>query len=346
MKQNRPAEKYGTDAKKSAPAERKFFRKMIDSFKPEGELYFTPENQAALSSVSALERAMQSGRAVEGLVTLCDSDLRLHVDLKCAHGILEPDEAVLCRAGESRKDIAIVSRVGKPVTVRITSMEKQGNRVIAHLSRRLAQSDCQKLYLSQLRPGDLVSARVTHLENFGAFLDIGCGMTSLLSVDSISVSRISHPRNRLSVGDLITVVVKSNDPESGRIYVTLRELLGTWQENADRFAVGQTVAGIIRSVEHYGAFIELAPNLAGLSEVRSEEHAAILKQMVGKSASVYIKSIIPERMKIKLVIIDAENCAPVPKKLSYFIDKSTTSHISRWVYSPPNASKQIETRFD
>ena len=164
---------------------------MIDSFKPEGELYFTAENQAALSSVSALERAMQSGRAVEGLVTLCDSDLRLHVDLKCAHGILEPDEAVLRRAGEPRKDIAIVSRVGKPVTVRITSMEKIGNRVVAHLSRKLAQEDCQKYYLSRLRPGDLVQARVTHLENFGAFLDIGCGMTSLLSVDSISVSRIS-----------------------------------------------------------------------------------------------------------------------------------------------------------
>lgn len=319
---------------------------MIDSFKPEGELYFSAENQSILASVAGLERAMQNGTVIEGVAVLCDSDLRLHIDLKCALGILEPEEAVFCREGEKRKDIAIVSRVGKPVAARILSMEKQGDRVIARLSRRAAQLDCIKHYLSYLRPGDLIPARVTHLENFGAFLDVGCGVTSLLSVDCISVSRISHPRNRLSVGELITVAVKSNDPESGRTYMTLRELLGTWEENAACFEVGQTVTGIIRSVEHYGVFVELAPNLAGLSEVRSEEHAAELRQMIGKSASVYIKSIIPERMKIKLVIIDAENCAPLAKKITYFVDTKQTSHISHWLYSPVDSSKRIETRFD
>ena len=319
---------------------------MIDWFKPEGELYFSPENQAALSSVAGLEKAMQNGTVVEGIATLCDNDLRLHVDLKCAKGILEPDDAVFCREGETRKDIAIVSRVGKPIAVRILSLEKQGNHVIARLSRKAAQQNCIRQYLSDLRPGDLIPARVTHLENFGAFLDIGCGVTSLLSVDCISVSRISHPRNRLSVGESITVAVKSNDTESGRFYVTLRELLGTWEENASQFEVGQTVTGVIRSVESYGVFIELTPNLAGLSEVRSEEHAAALRQLIGKSASVYIKSIIPERMKIKLVIIDAENCAPMPKKLTYFINREKTCHLSHWIYSPADAVKRIETRFD
>ena len=320
--------------------------KMIDSYKPEGALYFSAENQAALATISGLERAMQNGTVIEGIATLCDSDLRLHVDLKCAHGILEPDEVVFCRAGESRKDIAIVSRVGKPIAVRILSMERRGEETIVHLSRKKAQEDCIRHYLSTLRPGDLIDAKVTHLENFGAFLDIGCGVTSLLSVDCISVSRISHPRNRLSVGESITVAVKSNDPESGRIYMTLRELLGTWEENAATFEVGQTVTGIIRSVEQYGVFIELTPNLAGLSEVRSEEHANAMRQLIGKPASVYIKSIIPERMKIKLVIIDAEDCTPIPQKLSYFVDKNRTSHLSHWVYSPACASKCIETIFD
>ncbi len=320
--------------------------KMIDSYKPEGALYFSAENQTTLASLSGLERAMQNGTIVEGIATRCDSDLCLHVDLKCAHGILEPEEAVFCRTGESRKDIAIVSRVGKPIAVRIISMERRGEETIVHLSRKKAQEDCIRNYLSSLRPGDLIDAKVTHLENFGAFLDIGCGVTSLLSVDCISVSRISHPRNRLSVGESITVAVKSNDPQSGRIYVTLRELLGTWEENAASFDVGQTVTGIIRSVEPYGVFIELTPNLAGLSEVRSEEHANAMRQLIGKSASVYIKSILPERMKIKLVIIDAEDCAPIPKKLSYFVDKNDTPHLSHWIYSPASASKCIETKFD
>ena len=201
---------------------------MIDSFKPEGELYSTQANRDFLASAAGLERAMLSGSIVEGMVTVCDSNLRLHVDLHCAHGILEPEDAVLCRAGETRKDIAIVSRVGKPVAVRILALEKQNGELIARLSRKMAQQDCIKHYLNALCPGDLIPAKVTHLETFGAFLDIGCGISSLLSVDCISVSRISHPRDRLACGALLTVAVKSTDHEKGRIYVTLRELLGTF----------------------------------------------------------------------------------------------------------------------
>ena len=144
----------------------------------------------------------------------------------------------------------------------------------------------------------------------------------------------------------LTVIVKSVDPLSGRIYTTLRELLGTWKENAERFAVGQTVTGILRSVENYGIFVELAPNLAGLAEPHSEKHACDIRAQIGRGAAVYIKSILPERMKIKLVLIDSGFPAPRPKSLPYFIDRSTVSHLSSWVYSPHQSRKLVETRFD
>ena len=114
-----------------------------------------------------------------------------------------------------------------------------------------------------------------------------------LPVACISVSRISHPNERLSLSARIYVVIKSIDPVTGRICVTHRELLGTWEENAAMFAPGQTVAGIVRSVEDYGAFVELTPNLTGLAEPRDDI-------VCGQSAAVYIKSITPERMKIRL----------------------------------------------
>ncbi len=319
---------------------------MTEQFLPEGERYARESNREMLSGPAALERAMQNGSIVEGMATLCDGRLRLQVDLGCARGFIEPQEALLCRVGEVRKDIAIVSRVGKPVAVRILSLERRGGEWIAQLSRRAAQADCVRQYLSGLRPGDLIPAKVTHMEPFGAFLDIGCGISSLLSVDQISVSRISHPRDRLICGQNLTVAIRSIDRESGRIYVTLRELLGTWTENAAAFEAGQTVSGIIRSVESYGAFVELTPNLAGLSELRSEEHAQELRGLIGKSAAVYIKSILPERMKIKLVIIDAGACTPPPKKLRYFIDPARTPHLDRWIYSPPSSHRIIETRFE
>ena len=95
-------------------------------------------------------------------------------------------------------------------------------------------------------------------------------MVSLLSVDCLSVSRIHHPRERLTVGASLRVVIKSIDTQHNRIFVSLRELLGTWEQNAARFEPGQTVTGIVRSVEDYGMFVELTPNLAGLTELREE----------------------------------------------------------------------------
>ena len=189
-------------------------------------------------------------------------------------------------------------------------------------------------------------SRVTHLEPFGAFVDIGCGISSLLSVDCISVSRISHPRDRLACGMHIPVAVKCVQRESARIYVTLRELLGTWEENAAEFEAGQTVTGVIRSVESYGVFVELAPNLAGLAEVRDAE-AEELRGRIGQSAAVYIKSIVKERMKIKLVLIDASDNAPATRRpLRFYVDPDTTPHMSYWRYSPADCRKTVEMRFD
>ena len=67
--------------------------------------------------------------------------------------------------------------------------------------------------------------------------------------------------------------------------------------------------------------------------------------MVGQYAAVYIKSILPERMKIKLVLIDSYKGTPPPRALTYYIDGNVTKHIDSWRYSPPNATKIVETVF-
>lgn len=316
-----------------------------DIYRPEGALLESAQNREYLSSLAGLERAMRCGAIIEGIATLCDEEMRLHVDLHCARGIIDAPETLACRKGESKKDIAVITRVGKPVACKILSIECRDGEPIVKLSRRAAQEACMQHYLKHLTAGDVLMARVTHLEPFGAFVDVGCGVPSLLSVDCISVSRISHPRDRLSCGMTIPVVIKCISSESERIYVTLRELLGTWEENAAAFEAGQTVTGIVRSVESYGVFVELAPNLAGLAEV-GEEEAAILRSKIGQSVAVYIKSILPERMKVKLVLIDACCSAPAPRTpLRFFIDAAQTRHLTRWKYSPSRSPRVIETVF-
>lgn len=308
-------------------------------YAPEGALIGSAENTAYTSTLHGLERAMAQGRILEGMALMCDcTNMSLRVDLGGIVGIIEREETVYNHDGSPVKDIAIITRVGKPVCFKVIGIRREGAGVTVRLSRRAAQAECMREFVLRRRPGDIVRAKVTHLEPFGAFVDIGCGIVSLLTVDCISVSRISHPSDRLSPGEQIMAVVRSIDPENGRVYMTHRELLGTWLENAAAFAPTQTVFGIVRSVESYGIFVELAPNLAGLAERRDGV-------AVGDRCAVYIKSIVPERMKIKLVIVDA-HAEYTPKKMRYFIDTAEVRHLSYWRYSPPECPKRIETDFD
>ncbi len=311
----------------------------MNGYMPEGMLITTEKNYEYISSPEGLERAMREGRILEGEAVLCDHNFNLHILLPAGIGAVIPrSEAAYSPYGEDIKDIAILTRVGKTVAFKILGFERgeRGER-IAVLSRRAAQKECSDNYIAALMPGDIIPAKVTHLENFGAFVDIGCGIISLLSIDAISVSRISHPSARVAVGDFIHTVVKSLD-DKGRVYVTVRELLGSWEENAALFKEGETVRGIVRSVENYGVFVELRPNLAGLAEYKEDVH-------VGQVAAVYIKSIIPDKMKIKLIIIDAEDCPIYPPPLEYFVDTGAMSHIDRWRYSPTSSKRVIESVF-
>ena len=317
---------------------------MKNAYSPEGLLIDSRENAEYVSSLDSLERAMLEGRILESTVLLCDSSLTLHLDLGGIRGIIRKEECVWRREGEPLKDIAIITRVGKPVCFKVIGIEYSAGEPTAILSRRAAQLECAENYIASLTTGDVIDAVVTHMESFGAFVDIGCGISSLLSVDSISVSRISHPSERLCVGEYIHAVVKSIDPDTRRVFLSMRELLGTWSENVASFEAGQTVSGIVRSVENYGIFVELAPNLAGLAEIREGSQDAQLAR-VGARVAVYIKSIIPDRMKIKLVIIDAYKGTSPAKRVKYFVDTDTVRHIDYWRYSPEQSSKIVETVF-
>ena len=317
---------------------------MNNVYRPEGYLFGDPRNNEYISTQKGLERAMLEGRILEGVVSVCDSSMTLYLELGEMRGIIEKEESLYCRAGERLKDIAVITRVGKPVCFKVMGFEERDGESVAVLSRKEAQLECVREYVDRLTTGDIVEAKVTHMESFGAFVDIGCGVCSLLSVDSISVSRISHPSDRLSVGERISAVVKAIDKENSRIFVSTRELLGTWLENASEWEAGQTVVGVVRSVESYGVFIELTPNLAGLAEIRDNDKDERLAR-VGQYITVFIKSIIPERMKIKLVMIDSFKGDIPSKRMRYFIDTESVQHINRWLYSPIESKKVIESNF-
>ena len=311
-----------------------------DKYLPEGYRAGSAENRAYISSAAGLQRAMETGAICEAPAVMCDSgDYSLRVDLGGVIGIIRREDVSLTGAGEEVKNIAVITRVGRAVSFVVQHIDMTSTPPVAYLSRRAAQEMCMRNYIADLIPGDIIPAKVTHLERFGAFVDIGCGIISLLPVDAISVSRISHPRERLPVSARIHVVVRGIDG-AGRINVTHRELCGTWSENAAMFSPGQTVAGIVRSVESYGIFVELTPNLTGLAEPHEDV-------TVGGSAAVYIKNIVPERMKVKLAVVGAYR-GELLRDVSpprYFVDTESVRHIDRWRYSPDGCDRVVETVF-
>lgn len=295
-----------------------------------------PEDAAYFKSEQSLMRACEEKVILQARCCLCDGEHNLYVDLGCMRGYIPREEVALGIREGTVKDVAIITRVNKMVSFIIKGFTEIENQRVALLSRREAQEECLEYLLETVQAGDVVDVRVTHLEQFGAFVDMGCGVVSMIPIDRISVSRIRHPDHRFTCGMNLRAVVLEKDDKNKRFLLSHKELLGTWAENVKGFEAGQTVSGIIRSVENYGIFVELTPNLAGLAELT--EYAE-----PDRYVGVYIKSIIPEKMKVKLAVVDLGDPINKPAPFTYYFDGN---HLDRWVYSPPESSRVIEETFE
>ena len=222
---------------------------------PENRL-FLPEGlrPPAVHTLASLTAAAESGEILEAVPQRCGPDHTLRFSLNGIAGEIPRSEAVAPWVSGADREIAVLSRVGRPTCFTVSALEADPKGApLARLSRRAAQETAMHYFLEHLYPGMILICRVTRLETFGAFLDIGCGIAAILPIERISVSRISHPADRFREGEKILAAVYAIDRESRRITMTHRELLGTWLENASRFQPGETVRGVVRSLQPYGA---------------------------------------------------------------------------------------------
>ena len=151
---------------------------------------------------------------------------------------------------------------------------------------------------NDLEIGQKVTGIVKSVKPYGVFVEIGGGVVGLVHIEDLSISRIKTPFERVNIGQKIDVVVKSINRDNGKIILSHKETLGTWEENAKKFTIGEKVKGKVKEAEKNknGIFIELTPNLVGMAEY--EEGIEY-----GQDVDVYIKKIDENRKKIKLVIV-------------------------------------------
>ena len=284
---------------------------MNTRFLPEGRFLYTSENQKACATRQSLMRAMSTEQILEGRALLCSTEHNLTVQVGPFTGIIPREEAALGIAEGTTREIAILSRVGKSLCFTVTAVEGPDLTPTLLLSRRRAQQLALDHIMNTWQAGDIVPATVTHMEPFGVFVDIGCGIPSMIGIENLSVSRIPHPGCRFTSGQRIFALVTGIDCALGRVTLSHKELLGTWAENAAGLEPGMTIPGYVRSIKEYGVFVELFPNLSGLAEPMED-----LQE--GDRVSVYIKSIFHDRHKIKLRVLERLPQEKIPPALPYF----------------------------
>ena len=238
---------------------------------------FIPEGWQATKeefNIDSLKQAYESGKIIEGFVESCDNNYNLHVNL-----------------GNNLKGIIPRNEVDK------INVDEFGF-CRTNLCRNKVNTFVQFKVKEVLKPGMVLNGIVKNIRQFGVFVEIGGGMVGLLHIEDISISRMKTPEERFNVGQKINVMIKSIDRENGRIILSYKELLGDWEDNIKDYQEKMVVQGIVKETDKYknGIFVELKPNLVGLAEYKEGFN-------YGQKVDVYIKKIIKDKKKIKLLIV-------------------------------------------
>jgi small subunit ribosomal protein S1 len=241
--------------------------------------------------IKQLKDAMEKGLVLEGIVVGKDKENNILLNLGSGvKGIIPNDEAV---ASSNTKNPSLKNLNHNRVQFVIKEITDE--YVIG--SRKDAEVQVRNWMYQNLKKGMILSGIVKNIEQFGVFVEIGAGVVGLLHIEDISVARIRHPKEKFKIGSKIKVIVKSFDKNTGKIIFTHKELLGKWEDNIKEFKENSVVNGIARNNDKNGIFVELRPNLVGLAEFKSGV-------LYGQKVNVRIKKIIPDKKKIKLVILD------------------------------------------
>lgn len=243
------------------------------------------------------EETEETKDILQGIVKNCDKDYNLHVELKNGmHGIIPRQEIEAINIDEKGfpKENLCIGKVHKYVQFKLK--EKDGDKLI--FSRKDVQQEVLKSVKTDLKVGDNIKGIVKNITPYGAFIDIGGGVVGLAYIEDLSVARIKTPYERLKIGQNVNIVVKSINRDTGKISLSYKDTLGTWEENAKKFSVGMNTKGIIRETEKNknGIFIELTPNLVGMAEYKEG-----LKY--GEKVDLYIKKIDYDKKKVKVVLL-------------------------------------------
>ena len=200
---------------------------------------------------------------------------------------------------------------------KITEFRNQGRNIV--VSRRaLLEAEKDKEaddVRSAIKVGAELDGKVTRLEPFGAFVDLGGGIEGLIHVSEMTHQRVEHPQEVVQEGQDVKVAVvrlkNLGNKRKERISLSLKALeKDPWEEMSEQFRPGTVVQGKVDALEDYGAFVELAPNVRGMVHVSemADKRVAHPREVVsvGEEVQVAVLELDRRRKRLRLSIKQVE----------------------------------------
>ena len=222
----------------------------IESYK--GEIVVSREKARRMGSLKKMQRAFETQEEVQGTIVS-----------KVKGGFIVNIDSCLCFLPGSQVDTRPVknmdSLMNVPQKFLCVKLDNLRGNIVVSRKAVLAKSRNKELesILSKIKEGDIVSAQVKSILDWGAFLDV-MGADALLHVTDLSYSRVNKPSDLLSIGDTVKCKVIKVDPETKRISLGVKQLFpDPFEDIEKRYEVGKIYDGIVSKVVDYGAFIKL-----------------------------------------------------------------------------------------
>ena len=187
---------------------------------------------------------------------------------------------------------------GQEVNLKV--IEIKGNRAIGSI--RVVQRELRRAneaaFWENIEEGKVYTGTVKSMTAYGAFVDLG-GVDGMVHKTELSWKPIASPAAVVSVGDEITVFVKSFDAEKKRISLGYKtDDTNPWYLFTSKYAVGDVASVKIVSLMPFGAFAEIADGVDGLIHI-----SQIAQQKIGKPADVLE---VGQVVDVKIIAIDEE----------------------------------------
>ena len=254
-----------------------------------------------------LEQALAHGIAIEGLVT-AENKGGFDVQIGAVRAFC-PGSQIDRRRGEAR------AYVGQRLRFRVVRIEAGGRNIVVSRRALLEEEAAEQAAQTwdRIQVGAVLQGRVSSVQDFGAFVDLG-EVEGLIHVSELGHGRVSHPSEVLEAGQVVEVQVIKVEPGEGgqraRVGLSMRALApDPWLSARAQFPVGATVPGVVRRLESFGAFVEIAPGLDGLvhvSKLTLERRVAHPRQVVavGDRVDVTVMAVDDAQRRISLSMVE------------------------------------------